>query len=318
MNWPEGIRSADKRIRPWVIKTPLVPALSLGPDTGTLFFKLETVQITHSFKVRGAFSKLTILSPEERSHGIVAASSGNHGAGVAYGAKILGCRATLFVPTVADPAKVDRIRAFGAEVHIVGDDCVETEGAARNYALTHNQTYISPYNDADVVCGQGTVGIELLQQAPDLDAVIVAVGGGGLIGGIGAILQDSHPSLEVIAASPAQSPALHEALEAGEIVDTECGDTWSDATAGGIEAGSITLPLCQSVITRSVLCSEAEIKSATRKLLVEGHYMVEGAAGLAYAAYLQIAQEYANKKVAVVLCGAAIGPSRLLELLTPQ
>lgn len=313
--WTERIEATRKRIAPWVIHTPLVPALELGEGNENVFFKLETVQVTHSFKARGAFAKLTALSPEARQRGVVAASSGNHGAAVAYGAHALNCTARVFVPNVADPVKVQRIRVLGAQVTQTGDDCIEAEAAARAYGEEHKMAYISPYNDLDVIAGQGTMALEILEDGPAPDAVIVAVGGGGLIGGIGALLAEKSPGTEVIAASPAQSPALHEAIQVGRAVDIPSLPTWSDATAGGIEEGALTIPLCQQVITDSLLCSEDEIERACRDLLLVGHHLVEGAAGLALAAYRQRAESLQGKRVVIILCGAAISRERIRELV---
>ena len=314
--WVKRVKEAQQRIAPWIIKTPLVPALELGRGNSEIFFKLETVQVTHSFKVRGAFSKLTKLSEEERRRGVVAASSGNHGAGVAYGSTCLGSRALIFVPNTADPEKVRRIQHLGGEVIVGGDDCVEAERAARSHGATHNMTYISPYNDVDVIAGQGTIGLEILSALPAPGAVIVAVGGGGMIGGIGAVIRDAHPEARVIAASPFNSPALHEAIKVGHpVADATNLPTLSDATAGGIEDDAVTIPLCQRVITDSVLCSEDEIAFACRTLLLEGHHLVEGAAGLAYAAYLQQKESLRGLSVAIVLCGASINRSRITSFI---
>ena len=315
-DWLQRIQNAKNRIDPWIIHTPLAPALELGEGNDQVFFKQETVQVTHSFKARGAFSKLTSLTREAQALGVVAASSGNHGAAVAYGAKALGTHAMVFVPNVADPSKVNRIRDLGAQVTQTGEDCIEAEAAARAYGELHGMTYISPYNDPDVIAGQGTMALEVLDAGPVPDAIIVAVGGGGLIGGIGAVFKSLHPATQVIAASPIESPALHEALKVGHAVEIPSLPTWSDATAGGIEEGAITIPLCQEVISESVLCSEEEIESACRDLLLVGHHLVEGAAGLAYAAYRKKAEALAGKRVVIILCGAAISHQRIQELVS--
>ena len=312
----DEVQEAHERISPWVIETPLVPALELGLGNERVFFKLETVQVTHSFKVRGAFSKMTRLSADERQCGVVAASSGNHGAGVAYGAAKLSTRALIFVPETAEKEKVERIRNLGGEVIVTGDDCVEAERAARAHGEANRMTYISPYNDRDVIAGQGTIGLEILKALPSPDAVIVSVGGGGMIGGIGSVIRRACPDARIIAASPINSPALHEAMKVGHpVADATNLPTWSDATAGGIEDGAITISLCQEFVTDSVLCTESEIEAACRILLLQGHHLVEGAAGLAYAAYVQKKDELKGLSVAIVLCGASINHTRINTLL---
>jgi threonine dehydratase len=245
----------------------------------------------------------------------VAASSGNHGNAVAYGARVLGCSARIFVPEQAAPGKVAAIRSQGAEVQRQGPDCVETEAFARAFAQEHGLAYLSPYNDPQVVAGQGTCALELLRQAGPLDALIVALGGGGLIGGMGSVLKDAHPDAKVIACSPERSPAMHVCLEAGRIVDVPCGPTLSDGTAGGVEAGSLTFPLCQEVVDRSLLVSEEELREATCAFITTHHMLIEGAAGVALAGYARLAEELAGQRVGVVICGANIGLESLREVI---
>jgi len=304
MDWKSEIEAAEARIRPYVHQTRILPSPGLGDQ---VFFKLENEQQTGSFKARGAMNKLLCVDPEKRKNGVIAASSGNHGAAVSYGAKALGTTATIYVPNYADPAKVAAIEALGGTVIHHGDDCVDTEGFARARCAETGQTYISPYNDAEVVAGQGTIAVELRAQIPDLSAVFVAVGGGGMIGGIGAYLKAINPNIQIVACSPANSPALHACLQAGMIKDVPCEHTLSDATAGGIEHGAITFELCRSVIDESLLLDESSIATGMRRIYEEHGMMVEGAAGLALAGYLQVAQYYAEKKVAIILCGANMG-----------
>ena len=246
---------------------------------------------------------------------MIAASSGNHGAAVAYAAQTLGCTASVCVPTYASETKIAAIRSYGAEVTQVGDDCVLTEVHARALAEREGRAYISPYNDLDVVRGQGTRGAELIEQVPDLDAVFIAVGGGGLIGGVGAYLKGISPEIEVIACSPERSPALHACLEAGGHVDVPCESTVSDATAGGVETGAVTVPLCLEVIDRSLLVDEAAIKEGMRYVIGVHHTLVEGAAGVVIAGWRQVAHEFAGQRVALVICGANISLDALGQVL---
>ena len=235
----DSILSAEKVVREYLRLTPAEHSPFLSNETGAeVFLKLENFQVTGSFKARGAINKLSSLTDEEKALGVITASSGNHGLGVASGAKKLGVQSTVYVPEYADPSKVQAIEFEGAKVKFVGDDCVITESAARKDAEQSGEVYISPYNDLDVIAGQGTIGVELLQQLESLDAVFVAVGGGGLISGIGAYLKEVSPRTEIVACSPSQSPAMHVCMEAKKTIDVPCYATLSDATAGGAEEGA--------------------------------------------------------------------------------
>jgi threonine dehydratase len=312
MDFQSAIQSAADRIRLHIRRTPVELAPTLGSK---VWLKCENMQVTGSFKIRGATNALLSLPADERAAGVVTASSGNHGAGVARAANQLGIDATVFVPTHADDAKVDAIRRNGANVERIGDDCVETEAHARTVGSSQGRTYISPYNDIQIICGQGTIGHELYQQIPSLDAVFIAVGGGGLISGVGSYLKAVNPNIEVVACSPEASPAIHACLDAGQIIDVECHDTLSDATAGGVEPGSITFALCQQVVDRSLLVSEADIAAAVREIVSTHHMLIEGAAGVAVAGYRQVAAEFEGKNVAIILCGANIGMAKLQHIL---
>ena len=179
----------------------------------------------------------------------------------------------------------------------------------------HHRTYISPYNDLTIIAGQGSIGHELLQQVPDLGAVFIAIGGGGLISGIGSYLKSVRPEIQIIGCSPAASPAMHACLKAGKIIDVPCHNTLSDATAGGVEPGAITFEHCQEVVDRSLLVGEADIAAAVRDVVGTHHMLIEGAAGVAIAGYRQVAEDYADIPTAIVLCGANISSSALQQIL---
>jgi threonine dehydratase len=211
---------------------------------------------------------------------------------------------------------VRAIERMGAQVVTHGDDCVVTEAYARTLAKQQGKVYISPYNDLDVVAGQGTLAVELTSQLPDLDALFVSVGGGGLIAGIGAYCKAHFPDVEIVAVSPEQSPAVHRCLEAGKIIDVPCYPTLSDATAGGVESGSVTFELCRAVIDRMLLVDERAIADALKACIGEHHILIEGAAALAIAGFQQVASDYAGKRVAVIICGANIGLAKLRSVLS--
>ncbi len=318
---PDAIAAAHTRLRPYIRETPCDESLALGQRLGgTVLLKGEHLQHTGSFKARGALHKLLCLTAEVRARGVVAASSGNHGAGVAWAARLLGTRALIYVPEQASPAKVAMIRRYGADVLHVGTDGLDTELHAREVAEREGQCYVSPYNDLEVVCGQGTAGVEMAAQAGMLDAVIVSVGGGGLIAGVAAALKASMPRVRVIGALPANSPVMAESVAAGRIVERESYPTLSDGTAGGIEAGAITFPLCQRLVDEWILVDEDAIASAMVQFIDEHHQLIEGSAGAALAA-LEVhatrgrAGGLGGARVGVVLCGANIAIPTLLRVL---
>lgn len=310
MDWRSAIEAAAERIAPVVRHTPVLAVPALAPNDATdVWLKLENQQVTGSFKARGGSSKLLSLSPEDRARGVVTASSGNHGAGTAHAAAQIGIPLTVFVPTHADADKVQRIEDLGATVHRFGEDCAETEAHARSLAAHRGQTYISPYSDLEVIAGQGTIAVELIEQLEAVDAVFVSMGGGGLIAGIGSYLRVMQPEARVVGCSPSASPAMHACLEAGQIIDVLCHDTLSDATAGGVEQGAITFPLCQQVVDRSLLVSEGDIATAMRTVHAATGLRIEGAAGVAVAGWLQVASEFSGLRVAIVICGGNISDS---------
>ena len=214
----------------------------------------------------------------------------------------------MYVSSQVSPAKARRIEALGARIRYAGSHPLHAELAARRAAEASGLVFISPYNDPDVIAGQGTVAVELHRQAPGLDAVFVAVGGGGLIGGVGAYLKAVSPATEIVGCWPEHSPVLYECLQAGRIFDVPERPTLSESTCGNLEPGSVTLEICRQAIDRFVLVTEAEIAAAMRLLMETEHWIVEGAAAVALAALRQEAHRYAGKKAAVILCGRNVSP----------
>jgi threonine dehydratase len=212
-------------------------------------------------------------------------------------------------------SKLHRIQQYGASIREIGDDPLEAELAAREAAVSSGRVFISPYSDPDVIAGQGTIALELHQQLRDIDAIFVAAGGGGLIGGIGAYMKAASPKTEIIGCWPENSPVLCRCLEAGRILDVPEQPTLSESTAGGLEPGSITLDLCRVVVDRAVLVSESEILVAMRRSLAEDHWLIEGAAGVALAAFLREAKQYADKTAVVVICGRNLSAEVLHKLI---
>jgi len=311
-----AVPEAERRIRAHVRETPVERSIAIsGMGGGRVWLKLENLQVTGSFKIRGAMNKLLSLTPEEAGRGIVTASSGNHGAAVALGLRTLQRSGLIFVPENASPAKVANIRGYGAEVRTWSNDSGVTEVHARRYAADHGMSYVSPYNDPVIVAGQGTIGAELARQIDSIDAVFVALGGGGLIAGIGGFLKEIGRRVEVIACSPENSAIMHHSIAAGHIVTMESKPTLSDGTAGAVEEDTITFDLVRRCVDRSVLVSEEEIAAAMRLVIDRHHTLIEGAAGVAVAGYLKEQSRYAGRDVVIVLCGANIARERLKEIL---
>ncbi len=321
---PHSILSAAERIRPHITETPLIPSAVLSERTGaTVLLKLENRQITGSFKLRGATNKLLGLSDEQREAGVVTASTGNHGLAVAHASSQLGIAATIFMPEDASPRKVAKLRNFDVELRFIPGDAVNAETTARRTADETGQVFISPYNDPEIVAGQGTVAVEMLHQQPALDAVFVAVGGGGLIGGIGSYLKDlagfgkpaRSSSVQVIGCLPENSPVMLESVRAGRIVEMESLPTLSDGTAGGIEPDAVTFDICRRVVDDWTTASETEIAEAMRLVYRESGEVIEGAAGVAVAALLKSGQRFAGQTVAVVICGGNIDEACFREIV---
>lgn len=313
---PADIVLAANRIAPHVRETPLDHSRYFSDQCGAnVYLKLENLQHTGSFKLRGAFNKVLSLTPDERRAGCVAASSGNHGAAIAYAMKKLGVTGVIFVPEQTSPTKVDAIKRAGGEVRFFGTDGLDTEQHAREYAKQNGMAYLSPYNDEQVIAGQGSVGVEIARQLPKTDAVFVAVGGGGLIGGVGAFLKSVNPDIAIVSCQPDASKVMTESVRAGEILDLPSEPTLSDGTAGGIEGGAITFDLCRGLIDRYVTVSEEQIAAAMRGFIDSHHQLPEGAAGVAIAGLLEVAGDYQGKNVVVIVCGGNISRETLKKVI---
>ncbi|HRK54551.1 MAG TPA: threonine/serine dehydratase [Cyclobacteriaceae bacterium] len=310
----DRIKEAEKSIRPYVRETPLEYSYSLSADAGCeVYLKLENLQITGSFKARGSMNKILSLKDDKRK--IITASTGNHGLGVANALKVTRKEGTIFLPTKASVAKVEAIKQRGIAVEFHGDSGEITETYARQLANDRNQVYVSPYNDEDVIAGQGTIGVELYRQLPELDAVFVSIGGGGLIAGIAAYLKSVNPTIQIIGCLPTNAPVMYESIKAGKIIDVPELPTLSDGTAGGIDHDTITFDLCRDLIDDYVLTTEEEILSAMRFVLKHHHHVIEGSAGVSVAAILKQKEKFKGKKVAAVICGSNVSEAVLKRVV---
>src|SRR5438270_1924823 len=245
-----------------------------------IFFKLECLQHTGSFKPRGAFN--CILSSEIGQAGVIAASGGNHGAAVAYAAHKLGHRAEIFVPLITPKNKVDRLRQYGAAVNLIGNNYAEALAASRERAEQTGAVAIHAYDDACVLAGQGTLGMELEEQVRGLDSVLIAVGGGGLIGGVAAWYQER---VRVIGVEPERAPTLHKSLAAGQVIDVETGGVAADSL-GARRVGELMFPIAQKFVSQSLLVSDEHIVEAQRALWQHFRLIAEPGGATAFAALL--------------------------------
>ena len=308
--------AASARIVDMIHPTPLARSEHFSAVTGAdVYMKLENQQTTGSFKLRGASNRLMTLTPEQRGRGCVAASSGNHGAAVACAMQKLGTEGVIFVPEQTSSAKVDAIRSYGGNVQFFGTDGLDTEQHAREYSEQNDMYYLSPYNDRQVIAGQGTCGVEIVEQLVDIDAVFIAVGGGGLIAGVSSVLKAHNPDVEVYGCQPEASAVMAKSVAAGEILDMPSDPTSSDGTAGGIEAEAITFELCQQLVDEFVLVSEAEIAAAMRDYIAAHDEPIEGAAGVALAAMVKRKDAIVGRKVAVIICGGNISRATLKKVI---
>jgi threonine dehydratase len=294
------IQDAGRRIAMHVRRTPVMALeeRAFGVDA-RIFFKLECLQHTGSFKPRGAFN--CILTSTVADAGVIAASGGNHGAAVAFAAQKLGHRAEIFVPVITPPNKVDRLRQYGATINVTGNNYAEALAASRERALQTGAVSIHAYDDARVLAGQGTVAMEFEEQARGLDSVLIAVGGGGLIGGVAVWYQDR---VRVIGVEPERAPTLHNALAAGQVVEVETGGVAADSL-GARRAGELMFPIAQKFVPQSVLVSDEQIIEAQKLLWQKLRLIAEPGGATALAALLSgVYKPHAGERVGVVLCGS--------------
>lgn len=316
MDVKNEVLQAENRIRNYIRETYLdySPALSLLSG-GKVFLKLENLQITGSFKARGSLNKVLSLSEEERNKGIITASTGNHGLGVANALTQTNAKGTIYLPKNVAKVKADAIKSFNVPIEFYGADSFEAETKARQVSVETEKIYISPYNDEKVIGGQGTIGVELLRQLPDLDCVLVAVGGGGLIGGIAGYAKEINPKIKVIGCLPENAPVMYECLKAGKIIDVTEAPTLSDGTAGGIDKDSITFEICRKYIDDFILVNETEIADGMRFVIENHRQIVEGSAGVTIAAFKKESEKFADKNTALIMCGGNVSFEKLKKIM---
>ncbi|WP_334134912.1 threonine ammonia-lyase [Tepidimonas sp.] len=307
------IEAAAARLAGQVLETPCLESRTLSQITGAqIFLKFENLQYTASFKERGACNKLTQLAPEERARGVIAMSAGNHAQGVAYHAQRLGLRAVIVMPRFTPGVKVERTRAFGAEVVLHGDTLEAARAHARALAAEQGLTFVHPYDDDAIIAGQGTVGLEMLRAQPDLEVLVVAAGGGGLIGGVATAAKALKPDIEVVGVQTRRFPALVNALTGTGL--PVGGNTIAEGIAVGAP-GERTLALARRYVDDWLLVDEEDIEQAIVLLLEIEKTLVEGAGAAGLAALLRHPQRFAGRKVGLILCGGNIDPLLLAAII---
>ena len=307
------VRAAAERIRGFVVRTPLERSVELSDLCGVdVWLKFECFQTTGSFKLRGALNAVLLLSDEAKQAGVITASAGNHGLGVARAAAISGVPASVVVPETASLAKVEALRHSGAHLVLSGPTYDDAEREGRRLARERDLWFISAYNDAAVVAGGGTIALEVLEDLPAARTFVVPAGGGGLIGGIGVAAHGIDSAIVVAGAQSVASPALHAALQSGGLVDVDVLPSVADGLSGNVEKDSITLDLLKQHVREVMLVEEAQITQAMRWLLVHEHVLVEGSAAVGVAALLAGARPEAAP-VVVLLTGRNVAASVLQQ-----
>jgi threonine dehydratase len=309
------IEAARGRIRDSVFLSPCAFSETFSKITGSkISFKLENLQMTGSFKERGALNKLLLLSPEERACGVIAASAGNHAQGVSYHATRQGVKAQIVMPLTTPLNKISSTRAYGAEVALHGTNYDEAYEEAQRRCAAGGLTFIHPFDDEAVIAGQGTIGLELIEQNPYLDAVVVPVGGGGLIAGIACAMKETNPKIKVIGVQTARLPSMARALAEGEPQTLPPATTIADGIAVR-GAGARTLPLVKKYVDDLVTVDEEEIANAILLLLEREKTVAEGAGAVALAALVQKKISLPGKKIAVVVAGGNIDATFLSRII---
>ncbi|MFW9967475.1 MAG: threonine/serine dehydratase [Candidatus Thorarchaeota archaeon] len=302
----DAIQQAQKTLKGVSKKTPVARSESLSEKCeGNVYLKLENQQHTGTFKMRGAFNRMSQLSFQERERGVITASSGNHAQGVAYAAQQLDISATIVVPDEVSKAKLEKLQKYDVEI-VLGGGFDEVEAKAREMAKTQGRAYISPYNDYSVIAGQGTIGLEIIDEIEHFDMIVVPVGGGGLIAGIAVAVKSLRPDTEVIGVQTEGSSTMYWSWKAGEVLQVEETDTLAEAFLGGVEPGSMTLDVCMEYVDDIVLVDEETVADSIRLLWSEQKQVIEGAGATSISPLLKSPERFYDQTVVCVVSGGNI------------
>ncbi|CAG9613798.1 L-threonine dehydratase catabolic TdcB [Bacillus rhizoplanae] len=294
-------------------KTPLVKSFYLTSKTGgEIYLKLENMQLTGSFKFRGAFNKISNLTDEEKARGVIACSAGNHAQGVALSSHLLGIKSKIVMPTSAPKAKVEATKGYGSEVILYGDTFDDAKAKCEEIIKETGETYLHPYDDVEVMAGQGTIGLDILDDMWDVDTVLVPIGGGGIIAGIAVALKSFNPSINIIGVQADNVHGMKASYDKGEIIEHYNAPTIADGCAVKIP-GTLTFKIVRELVDDIVTVSEEELEVAMKDLLQRGKAVVEGAGALATAALLagKVDPYIKGKKVAAIISGGNVDLTRI-------
>lgn len=305
------IYDAKERLKGHIKETPVVYAPNLGED---VYLKVEVLQDTGSFKLRGAYNKIATLTDEEAEKGVVACSAGNHAQGVAKSATERGIRSIICMPFHAPLSKVQATRNYGAEVELIKDSFDDAAAYAAKLSKEEGLTFIAPFDDEKVIAGQGTIGLEILEKIPDVDIIVVPIGGGGLISGVALAAKSINPDVKVIGVQTKISPSMYESVKEGKILTVKGGSTIADGIAVKTP-GKITYDIVREYVDEIVLVTEGEISSAILTLLEKNKIITEGAAASTVAALMYKKFSHKGKKVCCVLSGGNIDVTRVSKVI---
>ncbi len=310
------VKQAYQRISPYIRKTPLEQSFYLGDDNRNYFFKLESMQRAKSFKIRGALNKMMTLTEDEIQRGVATISSGNHGSSVSYAASLLGIKnAIVIVPETTPQSKIDKIKYFGAEVMLMGKGYDEAHAMGMKYINEHGMTYIDAYyDDPKIYGGQGTIGIEILEQNPDIDTIVVPIGGGGLITGIAVAAKAIKPDVRIIGVQTEKCPAMIKSYEDGVFYDEyPCDDSICDALIGGV--GALSYEMLKDYADDLIAVSEDTIEKAVCFMACEEKFVVETGSCTTVAAVMDFRERIGGKNIALVMSGGNIDGKMLCSIL---
>lgn len=314
----DDVLAAKQRISHYIWETPLELSIPYSNENTSVYLKLESQQRLKSFKIRGALSKLTNLSEEEKKRGVMTISSGNHGAGISYGASLLkNMNATVFVPATTPEAKVEKIKYYGADVKLEGDNYDDTYRIALEYLNKHNLTFVDSCSDVEVIAGQGTIAIEILEENPNIDTILVPIGGGGMITGIAVAAKAINPTIKIIGIQTAACPAMVKSME-----DKKCylefpnEPSLCEALVGGV--GEIPYHMADTCIDDIILVEEDLIKKAVAQLLKKEKVIAEVSGAIGYAAIMANPNLIKGRNVAVIISGGNLDEKLVQEIFLAE
>lgn len=307
----EKIKEARELLKGQISETPIFTSSRMGEN---LYIKMENLQKTGSFKIRGAYNKVAHLTEEEAKKGVISCSAGNHAQGVALSATNQGIKSYICIPSVAPLSKVEATRGYGGEVIIVDGTFDDAQERAYELEKEKDLTYVAPFDDEYVIAGQGTIGLEILEQIDDLKYVVVPIGGGGLISGIAVAIKESNPDIKVIGVEPENAASMKASIEAGKRVTLDSANTMADGIAVKCP-GEITFDLVNKYVDEIVTVSEEEIINAILRLLEEGKVSAEGAGASSVAAILEEKYDFSDGKVCAVLSGGNINMNAISKII---